>query len=86
MARGRRLARPVRIQYQGAYYHVTCRGNERKEIFADEYDRKTFLEKLGASLEVYNVNLIGCVCMTNHFHFLINTPEGNLADFMRHVI
>jgi putative transposase len=78
------LARPLRIQYQGAYYHVTCRGNERKEIFADEYDSKTFLDKLVASLEVYNVNLLGYVCMINHFHLLVNTPDGNLADFMRH--
>ena len=78
------MARSLRIQYPEAYYHVTCRGNERKEIFADDYDRRIFLEKLAGSLEVYNVNLLGYVCMINHFHLLINTPDGNLADFMRH--
>jgi len=52
------MARSLRIQYPEAYYHVTCRGNERKEIFADDYDRKIFMEMLGASLEVYNVNLL----------------------------
>jgi putative transposase len=49
-------------------------------------ERKTFLAKVAASMEVYNVNLIAYVCMTNHFHLLVNTPDGNLADFMRHFI
>jgi putative transposase len=78
------MARPLRIQYPEAHYHITCRGNERKEIFADNYDRRIFFEKLAASLEVYNVNLLVYVCIANHFHLLVNTPNGNLADFMRH--
>jgi len=43
-----------------------------------------FLEKLSDSLEVYNVSLLGYVCMTNHYHLLVTTPEGNLSSFMRH--
>lgn len=78
------MARPLRIQYPGAYYHVTCRGNERKKIFYDEKDQKAFLEKLSISLNIYNVSLLAYVCMTNHFHLLLTTPDGNLSEFMRH--
>lgn len=78
------MARQLRIQYSGAYYHVTGRGNERKEIFKDDDDYQMFLEKLSDSLDVYNVNLLGYVCMTNHYHLLVTTPEGNLSNFMRH--
>jgi REP element-mobilizing transposase RayT len=73
------MARPLRIQYPGAYYHVTCRGNERKEIFSDEQDHEVFLEKLSLSLNIYNVSLLVYVCMANHFHILATTPDGNLS-------
>jgi len=78
------MARALRIQYSGAYYHVTCRGNERQDIYKDDQDRKTFIEKLKLSLEVYSVELLSYVFMSNHFHFLIHTPQGNLSEFMRH--
>lgn len=78
------MARQLRIQYPGAFYHVTSRGNERKEIFRDEEDYELFLERLAETLDVYNVTLLGYVCMTNHFHLLLTTPDGNLSDFMRH--
>jgi REP element-mobilizing transposase RayT len=78
------MARPLRIQYPGAFYHVTCRGNERKEIFLDSRDRTVSLEKLAASLEIYTVALLAYVCMPNHIHLLITTPHGNLSEFMRH--
>ena len=78
------MARPLRIQYPGAYYHVTCRGNERKEIFLDTQDQEVFLEKLSMSLDIYNVSLLTYVCMSNHFHLLVTTPDGNLSEFMRH--
>ena len=78
------MARALRIQYPGAYYHVTCRGNERREIFKDTEDRKTFKAKLQLSMEVYGVELLSYALMSNHFHLLICTPQGNLAEFMRH--
>ncbi len=78
------MTRSLRIQYPGAYYHVTCRGNEKKVIFTDAQDKKTFLEKLSLSLEIYNVSLLAYVCMPNHFHLLATTPDGNLSEFMRH--
>jgi REP element-mobilizing transposase RayT len=78
------MTRPLRIQYPGAYYHITCRGNERRSIFADEKDLSLFLEKLALSLEIYNVILLAYVCMRNHFHLIVTTPRGNLSEFMRH--
>ena len=78
------MARPLRIHYPGAYYHITCRGNERKNIFLDDQDYQNFLEKISLSLEIYTVSLLAYVCMPNHFHLLVTTPEGNLSEFMRH--
>ena len=78
------MARPLRIQYSGAVYHVTCRGNERKEIFKDDRDRKRFLEILAYSSKIYNIKIFSYMLMENHFHLLIETPLGNLGEFMRH--
>ena len=77
------MTRPLRIQYPGAFYHVTCRGNDRRDIFGDDDDRRRFLLMLDQSLETYTVTLHGYVLMSNHFHLLVETPLGNLAEFMR---
>jgi putative transposase len=77
------MSRPLRIQYPGAVYHVTCRGNERKAIFRDDQDRNTFQEMLKDSREIYQVILYAWLLMENHFHLLIETPLGNLDQFMR---
>ncbi len=77
------MARPLRIQYPGAVYHVTCRGNEKKAIFRDDADRRRFLRILQQSLTTYTVTLYSYVLMTNHFHLLLETPRGNLGEFMR---
>ncbi|TFH49367.1 MAG: hypothetical protein E4G89_04915 [Methanothrix sp.] len=78
------MARPLRIQYPGAVYHITNRGNERKAIFRDDVDRKRFLEILAQSVDIYHVVIHSFVLMSNHYHFLAETPLGNLAEFMRH--
>lgn len=78
------MARQLRIQYPGAFYHITSRGNDRQNIYRDQEDYLIFLDKLKDSLEVYNISLLGYVCMTNHFHLLLTTPDGNLSEFMRH--
>lgn len=77
------MSRPLRIQYPNAVYHVTCRGNERQSIFRDDADRKRFLQILTQSLNIYTVKLYSYVLMNNHFHLLVETPLGNLAEFMR---
>ena len=78
------MARPLRVQYPNAVYHVTCRGNEQKAVFRDDGDRRQFLQKLTHSLDIYTVKLYSYVLMTNHFHLLVETPLGNLGEFMRH--
>ncbi len=77
------MARPLRIQYPGAFYHVTCRGNKRQKIFLDDYDRHRFLRILRESLEIYSVVLYFYVLMDNHFHLGIQTIKANLSEFMR---
>ncbi len=77
------MARALRIQYEGALYHITCRGNERKAIYRDDQDRKVFLELLINGIETYNIILYCYVLMDNHFHLLLETPLGNLSEFMR---
>ncbi|MFZ3136180.1 MAG: transposase [Thermodesulfovibrionales bacterium] len=77
------MARPLRIQYPGAVYHITCRGNDRKNIFRDNTDRKKILEILVHSVMIYKAKLFSYVLMDNHFHLLMETPLGNLSEFMR---
>jgi REP-associated tyrosine transposase len=74
----------LRILIRGGYYHVTCRGNNRRAIYRDDRDRSVFLEKLRGSLANYQVELHAYVLMSNHFHLLVATPKGNLSEFMRH--
>ncbi len=78
------MARPLRIAYPHAYYHVGCHGNNRREIYKDDEDRNLFLDKLRTSLEIYGVNLHAYVLMNNHFHLVVATPKANLSEFMRH--
>ncbi len=78
------MARPLRIEYPHAHYHVTCRGNDRKNIFRDDDDRRNFLDRLRKSLEIYEVRLHAYVLMNDHFHLIAETPGANLSDFMRH--
>lgn len=78
------MARSLRIQFPGAYYHITCRGVERRMIYADDSDRKRFLALLSNSLTTYHVSLHAFVLMANHFHLLIQTKKANCSEFMRH--
>jgi REP element-mobilizing transposase RayT len=77
------MARPIRIEYDGALYHVTSRGNARKPIFKDDEDRKTFLEILHNTNIRYNWVCHAYCLMNNHYHLIIETPDGNLSRGMR---
>ena len=77
------MARLLRIKYEGAIYHITSRGNERRDIFKTEKDYNNFLKILKDSLKIYNVVLYSYVLMPNHFHFLLETPLANISEFMR---
>jgi REP element-mobilizing transposase RayT len=76
------MARKLRIQFEGAIYHVAVRGNARQTIFLDDRDRERFLESLASAVETYGLRLYLFCLMTNHFHLLVETPQGNLSDFM----
>ena len=76
------MARPVRVQYEGAVYRVTSRGNERKAIFKGEPDRKLFLKTLREAAGQYGL-VVRCYClMPNHYHLVVETPRANLSSAM----
>ncbi len=77
------MTRPLRIEYPGAVYHVTSRGNEKKTIFKDDQDRENFLNTLQHVNKRYNWLCHAYCLMTNHYHLLIETPDGNLSLGMR---
>jgi putative transposase len=77
------MARPLRIEYPGAVYHVTARGNGRQRIYADEKDYRAFLELMGKLTERYNWLCHAYCLMSNHYHLLLETPDANLALTMR---
>jgi putative transposase len=77
------MARPLRIEYSGAVYHVTGRGNEKKPIFKDDSDRETFLQTLSQVNKRYHWFCHAYCLMNNHYHLIIETPDGNLSVGMR---
>lgn len=73
------MSRPLRLEHEGAIWHVTSRGNERREIFRDRNDRSSFLEILGETVFAARWRLHAYVLMMNHYHLLIETPERTLS-------
>lgn len=78
------MSRPLRIQYPGAYYHVTCRGNGNQKIFKDVQDHEEFMHLLTRSVDIFGVRVLAYALMPDHFNLLVCTPKSNLAEFMRH--
>ena len=79
------MSRPLRIEYPGAWYHVMNRGRRAENIFLNRTDYHTFLELLIESAEMWNVRIAAYCMIPNHYHLLLQTPDGNLSRFMRHV-
>jgi putative transposase len=77
------MARPLKIEYDGALYHITSRGNERKRIFQDDADRELFLNTLSQVNERFNWICHANCLMGNHYHLVIETSDGNLSKGMR---
>jgi REP element-mobilizing transposase RayT len=77
------MARPLRLQFPGAVYHVTARGNAQQAIFLDEQDRRRFVECLAKEVEQQRWLLYAWCLMDNHYHLLFETPEPNLVAGMR---
>jgi len=79
------MARQPRIEYEGALYHLTSRGNAKQDIFFCDEDRISFLDKLRQSRNRYNTVVHAYCLMNNHFHLLVETPDANVSQFMRHL-
>ena len=77
------MARPLRIELSGGLYHVTSRGDRREDIYFTDEDRREWLRVLGQVCERFNWICHAWCQMTNHYHIVVETPEGNLSKGMR---
>lgn len=78
-------ARPLRVEYSGAFYHVMNRGNAYSDIFNDIQDNQLFFELLEETVEQWKIRIHAFCLMSNHYHMLIETPHANLSRAMRHI-
>lgn len=79
------MVRPLRIEYPGAVYHVTSRGDRREPIAKDDIDRAVFLSTAGQALERFDAQAWAYCLMGNHYHLVIRTREANLSRLMRQI-
>lgn len=79
------MSRPLRIEFPGAVYHVTARGDRREPIFENDSDRATLLQILGDALLRFDAGLLAFCLMGNHYHLVLCTQRANLSQLMRHV-
>ena len=76
------MSRPWRIEYEGALYHLLSRGNDGKDIFEDDRDRKVFLKTVGEMSERFEISVYAYVLMRNHYHLMVKTQRANLKKAM----
>src|SRR5258708_31624907 len=79
------MSRPLRIAYPGALYHITVRGNEKREIFWNDDDRHHFLRVFAQTIDRCKWVCYAYCLMKNHYHLLIETPYANISRGMRHL-
>lgn len=79
------MSRPLRLEFPGALYHVTARGDRQEPIFEDDQDRQELLEILGRGLERFDARCLAYCLMPNHYHFVLETRLANLSRLMRQV-
>lgn len=79
------MARPLRIEFAGATYHVTSRGDRREPIFVDDSDRRDLLGVVGTALKRFDASMLAYCLMGNHYHFVLQTRQANLSLLMRHI-
>lgn len=83
--KGGGVARQLRIEYEGAFYHVTSRGNRREKIYDSDKDKEQVLEIMERTKERYGYHLHAYALMDNHYHLLIETPKANLSQIMQNI-
>jgi putative transposase len=77
------MARPLRLEFAGAVYHVTSRGDRREDIYRDDDDRQAWMGVLSLVCTRFNWVVHAFCQMTNHYHLLVETVDGNLSAGMR---
>lgn len=79
------MTRPLRLEYNGAWYHIMNRGRRREKIYYSNADYEAFLTVLQEAQSNWQLNIAAYCLMPNHYHLLVQTPEGNLSRCMRHI-
>ena len=79
------MSRPLRIEFPGAVYHVTSRGDRREPIYRDDEDRSRQLDVLAQAMDRFDARVLAYCQMGNHFHLVLHTRQANLSRLMRHV-
>lgn len=79
------MARPLRIEYEHAFYHLTSRGNAKCRIFKDDFDRDMLLDIIKSAHDRFGFVIHAFVLMDNHYHLLMETPDANVCASMRHI-
>jgi REP element-mobilizing transposase RayT len=77
------MARPVRIEYPGAFYHVMNRGQRQAAIYEDDADRQRFVLGLGRMCRQFGTRIHAYCLMNNHYHLILETPDANLSRAMQ---
>src|SRR4030067_650435 len=79
------MARPLRLEFEGALYHLTARGGRGEPIFEDDNDRQAFLSVLVQALDRFEATAFAYCLMGNHYHLVLQTHRPNLSPLMRHI-
>jgi len=79
------MSRPLRIEFPGAWYHVMNRGRRFDDVFSDKEDYSRFIDLLIEITEIWNAKIAAYCLMSNHYHVLLQTPDGNISRCMRHL-
>jgi REP element-mobilizing transposase RayT len=79
------MARPLRIEFPGAVYHVTSRGDRGEPIFVDDEDRASLLAVVEQTMARFDAQVLAYCLMGNHYHFVLHTRQANLSRLMRHL-
>jgi putative transposase len=79
------MARPSRIEYPGAVYHIMSRGSGRQKVFLSRSDYRGFLRTVSEAHDLWGIEVFAYCLMPNHYHLCVRTPRGNLSRVMRHV-
>lgn len=79
------MARPLRLEFPGATYHVTSRGDRREAIYRDDADRAAHLQVVAAAMDRFDAKVLAYCLMGNHYHLVVHTPQANLSALMRQI-